>query len=81
MIHLLLKKINNYLTGDITLQQLEGFLLSNLQGILESGDAAAIQTANHVDADIVELGENIIDKATFNKRLKTYVVSYGAVKL
>jgi hypothetical protein len=41
----------------------------------------AIQAANQVDADIVELGENIIDKTTFNERLKTYVVSYGAVKL
>ena len=69
----LLSYLYRYLGGHCTLQDVEGRLLSNLQEILDSGDEKAIEVANQIDADFVELGENLIDEATLRERLESYV--------
>ncbi len=62
-----------YLEGRSSLQELEERLLSHLQQILDSGDEAAIEIANKVDADLVELGEGLTDQVTLQWRLQSYL--------
>jgi len=47
--------------------------LSNLQRILDSGDEAAIDVANEIDADLVELGEGLIDETTIREHLQSVI--------
>ena len=68
----LLNRIDSYLLLHCTLRDLEAWLLSNLQRILDSGEEAAIELANEVDADFVQLGEGLIDELTFRERLQGY---------
>ena len=68
----LLNRIDGYVLSRCTLRDLETWLLSNLQQILDSGEKAAIDLANEVDADLVELGEGLIDELTFRERLESY---------
>lgn len=70
----LLNTTNAYLMGRITLHQLEEWLLTNLQSILDCGDDRAIKIANELDADLVEFGENLIDKSTIREHLQRYCV-------
>lgn len=65
--------MDSYLLLHCTLRDLETWLLSNLQQILDSGEEVAIDLANEVDADLVELGEGIIDDLTFRERLLSYI--------
>ena len=67
----LLDHIRDYLNDHCTLQDLESWLLSNMQRILDSGDEAAIDVANEIDADLVELGEGLLDEVTFREHLQS----------
>ena len=73
MLTQLLNQIDSYLLLHCTLQDLETWLVSNLQRILDSGEKAAINLANEVDADLVQLGEDLIDELTFREKLQGYV--------
>lgn len=73
MLHQLLNYVECYLTERCSLRDLEAWLLSNLQGILDSGDKTAIEVANQVDADLIEFGEGLIDEATLRERLERCV--------
>lgn len=73
MLNQLLNYLYRYLSGRCTLQDVEVWLLSNLQGILDSGDEKMTEVANQIDADLVELGENLIDEATLRERLESYI--------
>jgi len=73
MLKQLLNYIDSYLLSHCSLRDLEAWLVSNLQQILDSGEEAAIDFANKVDADFVELGEGIIDESTLRERLQSYV--------
>ena len=69
MINKLLEKVWLYINGNCTLQYLETWLVSNLQNILDSGDAKAIEIANQLDADLVELGEGLLDEEALRNNL------------
>lgn len=73
MLRELLNRMYGYVIARSTLSDLETWLLSNLQQILDSGDDEAIEVANHLDADLVQLGEGLIDEATFRQRLEAHV--------
>ena len=68
----LLNQTYHYLDRRGSLRDLETWLLSNLQVILDGGDETAIEMANQMDADLIELGEGIIDEATLGERLESY---------
>lgn len=59
MLQRLLTELNRYVNGLITWQDLEAWLVSHLQAILDSGDSRAVEIANEVDGRLVELGENL----------------------
>lgn len=66
----LLGKIERYLSGAIGARDLETWLVSHIQIILEADDAEALRIANQVDADLMELGERLIDEAELRDRLE-----------
>lgn len=76
MVRQLLNYIDRYLLFRCTVRDLETRLLSNLQEILDSGDSKAVKLANNVDADLVELGEGLVDETTFRERLEVYLRAY-----
>ena len=69
----LLDSIQGYLNGDFSLQSLESWLLAYLQRILDSGDKKAIALANEIDADLVELGEGLIDEIVLREHLQSCI--------
>jgi len=70
----LLNHIDSYLLGQSTLQHLEEWLLSNLQNILDSADQKAIDLANKIDADLVELAQGLIEESTIREYLQGYLM-------
>ncbi len=70
MVSELLSNLNRYLIGQSSLRDLEAWLLGSLQHLLDSGDARVIEAANHLDADLVQLGEGVIDEVTLRGRLE-----------
>lgn len=73
MLNELLNKLDHYLIEQCSLQELQTWLLTNLQDILASNDKKAIEVANNVDADIVEFHENLIDEVTLRERSESYI--------
>jgi hypothetical protein len=69
----LIDKVEHYLTGKSSDRELEGWVVANLQWILNSGDTVAIHLADEVDASFVEVGEGIIDRAELRSRLNDLV--------
>ena len=65
--------LNGFLLGSESLADLQNWLLSNLQTILDSGDSAAIEAANELDSDLIELGERLIDENVFIGRVERWV--------
>jgi len=75
MLTQLLNYMDSYLLAHCTRRDLETWLLSNLQIILDSGEKAAIDLANKVDADLVEFGEGLMDELTLREHLQSYIRS------
>lgn len=62
-----------YLGGARSTSELEEWLVSNLQGFLDSGDRGAIELANQVDALLVEMSEGLISESQLRKSIATIV--------
>ncbi len=68
-----LTRIDDHLAGRSTLDELQAWLVENLEDILASGDRRLAKLANELDGDLIQLGEGIIDYATLVHRLNSYV--------
>ncbi len=66
-------KIESCLNRDITIEDLETWILSHLQNILDSSDDEIIEIANHIDADMVELSEEIISLEEYFDHLRSFL--------
>ena len=73
--------IGCYLSGECPLRQLETWLLSNLQFIIDSNDATATELANKIDTDLVELGEGLTNESSFREHLSKYMQVANSVIL
>ena len=65
--------LNRFSIGASALDEVQSWLLAHLQAILDSQDALAIEAANELDSDLVQLGEQLIDEATFFGRIETWL--------
>ncbi len=66
LIDILARYVNRETRSDaITLDELEEWLVLNLQAILDSGDEMAEDIANTLDPALVELRENLINEPAF----------------
>ncbi len=81
MFHELLEQIESYMNAECGLKDLEGWLLSNLQTILDSGDMKAIELADELDADLVELNEALIDERILRERIEGRIRRMSVVSL
>lgn len=70
MLAQLLYRIRAYLDGSCTLDDLEIWLISNLERILLSGNEEAVRIANELDADLIWLQEGLITQEEFRTHLK-----------
>ena len=75
MLAKLLTQTNMYLLGRITLQELEEWLVANLQVILDSGDDRSTHLANELDAELIQYGEGIIDELTIREHIERQTLS------
>lgn len=73
MLHHLVAQIEECLQGRSSTTDLEGWLVSNLQRILDSGDAEAVRLANELDADLMAAGDAALEENEFWRRLDSYV--------
>ena len=73
--HLLLS-LEHYLHQQCSLRDIGELLLTRLQDILDSGDQQTISLANHIDADLIEHGEDLIDETTLRARFEHYLASH-----
>ncbi|MFC1987936.1 hypothetical protein ACFLVH_05290 [Chloroflexota bacterium] len=72
MLTQLLDRTNAVLLNQNTLEELEGWLVSHLQEILDSGSKKAIEIANRIDADLIGYSEDLLDLSTLYERLQLY---------
>jgi hypothetical protein len=69
----LIDKVEHYLKGALSDDNLEDCVVANLQRALDSGDAKAIHLVNEIDASFIEVGEGIISREELRNRLNDLV--------
>jgi hypothetical protein len=69
----LIDNIEHYLKGVLSDDDLEGWVVANLQRALDSGDTKALHLVNEIDASFVEVGEGIISQEDLRNRLHDLV--------
>jgi hypothetical protein len=62
-------RLEHFLSGSMTLVELQEWVLANLQAILDSGDSTIIEAANKIDADLIGINEGLIDESSFMETL------------
>ena len=65
--------VDEYLTGQRKLRDLESWIVANLQRVLDSQNDQAIEMVYQIDADLIELGEGLNDQLSFDERLESYL--------
>lgn len=73
MLQRLLNELDRYANGLMTWRDLETWLVSHLQAILDSGDSRAIELANEIDGRLVELGEDLTTEEEFRQSVEALV--------
>ena len=81
MIKELLDQIYSYLNGLYALRDLESWVVSNLQRILDSGEAETIELANRIDADLIGIGESLMEETTLREYLQSYISSKQTIPI
>ena len=77
----LITALSQFLAGASPLEDLQSWVLSNLQTVLESGDSAAIDAVNALDADFVELGEQVMEYSYFIGSVERWINRLQTVPL
>ena len=63
----------DFLRQNISIEDLQKWLLGNLQIILDSGDPVMIDAANALDANLMELGEHVIEQDELIHNVDVYI--------
>ena len=63
----------DFLSQDMSIEDFQKWLLGNLQIILNSGDLVMIDAANALDADLMELGEHVIEQGELIRNVDVYI--------
>lgn len=77
----LARVIDGYLIGHRTLQDAEGWLTARTRLIHQSGDRRAIEFANQLEADLIDLGEGFLREATIREKWDGYLRQMSTVVL
>ena len=63
----------DFLNQDVSIEDFQKWLLGNLQIILDSGDPVMIDAANTLDANLMELGEHVIEQDELIRNVDVYI--------
>lgn len=69
----LLSELSRFATGQSTASELERWLVSELQSILDSRDEEAIDLVNQVDSMLIEFGEGLATERDLLERVQAAV--------
>ena len=61
----LLRQLSRYLSDEISLTELENWLIANLSTVLSSGDKDAEELSNQLDANLVWLRQGLLTDPEF----------------
>ena len=70
-------KLLELLIGDLTLKNFQEWLLASLQKILDSNDSVTVDIANEMDANLIAVGEGLLD---FNTLLRSVEASISKLE-
>lgn len=70
MLDQLLDLVEAYLDGKVAVRDLETWVVSSLQAILDSEDEEVVTAVNEVDAGLVEYVAGVLDDDLLEKRLR-----------
>jgi hypothetical protein len=71
MLQLLQQAPSNYLSGTVTRTELENWLISHLQAILDSNDEEAIRMGNALDVMFLKLNDEFLTDEEFVEQAAT----------
>src|SRR5688572_25399376 len=63
----ILRELSGYISGQVSLDSFEEWILSHLQETLDSGDQEAVAIVDEIDALLMQLGQNEISVLDFYK--------------
>ena len=69
----LVTALNSFLRSSISLNELQEWVLSNLQKILDSNDSVTISVVNEVDSDLIGMSEGLLGESTFVENLDGWI--------
>lgn len=81
MIDEIVKTVDEYLIGYRTLREIEAWLAARTRLIHQSGDQRAIELANHLEADLVDLSEELLDEKAIRDQWDAYLRQTSTVVL
>jgi len=67
----LMARMEEYLRGKMSLDDLSRWLVVNLQFVLDSGDREAILLANAIDVGLIGLSEGLMTRDEFDDKLRS----------
>ena len=73
--------LNRFVSGSASVVDFQEWLLANLQSIMESGDSDLMEAADELDADLVQLGEALLDEATLFTRAMLWIEKLQTIPL
>ena len=62
----------SYLNNSITMNELEEWIVTNLQKIIDTGDKKLNEIVDSIDADLVEVGEGILSEEDLRGAVQEY---------
>jgi hypothetical protein len=77
----ILQIFRNYLSGKTRLNDLEDWVLSRIQGILNSGDQEAIALIDRVDALLIEIGAGLASEEDLFNAIACSVSDADTIRL
>lgn len=81
MVAQIFKMVDEYLIGYRTVREIETWLAAQTQLIHKSGEQRAIQLANQLEADLIDLSEGLLDEASIRERWDGYLSQASTVIL
>jgi hypothetical protein len=72
------RQAESYLAGGLSRDDLELWLVGNLQEILDNDDPDGIAAANAIDADLIELNAGLLSEEEFRERLGEHLELVGS---
>jgi len=76
----ILQIFRDYLSGKMRLSNLEDWILSHIQGILNSGDQEAIAMIDQVDAFLIEIGVGVASEKDILNAISGFVANAETIE-